>query len=381
MSKTIADLRSDVSRKLHGTSINKVQGEYEVYNEGAREILNDIDFYETKRTQQITNAIYADVYDYTLPTDLKGNKIIDIRPQVNRGLEDYPVQTYGMNFDRRKETQNFTIKDNSGVRSLRFNSGASGATEVHNCDSITNNGTWVVGDDATNLTEDTLNYVSGTGSLNFDVTGVGTTASLHNITLDELDLSDNENNSAFFMYVYMPSIVTNATFTWGDDLTSNYWSDTITAPQYNSFVVGWNLLRFDWDGATKTGTPDSSKVKAIKLSITYDGVFDTDYRLDRIIVPRGTIYEVEYYSKYLFKTSAGVWKEECSGLTDEIALDLEGYNILLYKVLELIAPQVFAEDASFDYSLYDKKYLTSKFRYQQKYRSEVRQPRTYYYKI
>jgi hypothetical protein len=30
MSKTIADLRSDVSRKLHGTSINKVQGECEL---------------------------------------------------------------------------------------------------------------------------------------------------------------------------------------------------------------------------------------------------------------------------------------------------------------------------------------------------------------
>jgi hypothetical protein len=179
----------------------------------------------------------------------------------------------------------------------------------------------------------------------------------------------------------MPVAITNATFIWGDDLTSNYWSDTITAPQYDDFVVGWNLLRFDWNGATKTGTPDSSKVKAIKLSITYDGSADTDYRLDKIIVPRGTIYEVEYYSKYLFKTSAGVWKEECDGLTDEIVLDLEGYNILLYKVLELISPQVFAEEASFDYSLYDKKYLTSKFRYQQKYRSEVRQPRTYYYKI
>ena len=89
--------------------------------------------------------------------------------------------------------QNFAIEDNSGVRTLRYNAGLSGNTLLHNCDSITSNGTWVVDDDSTNLTIDTLNYISGNGSLNFDTDGSSTTASLYNTTISNVDLSNLEN--------------------------------------------------------------------------------------------------------------------------------------------------------------------------------------------
>lgn len=378
MGRTIAQLRSDVGRKLHGTNINKVQGEFDVYNEASREVLNDIDFYETKRIQQITNEIYNNVYDYTLPTDLKGNKIIDIRPQANRQDTDFVQQNYGVEFGRYKENQTFNIKDNSGIRSLQLSVNAGNSVVIHQCNSLDNNGNWVVDDDATNIRLDNLNYITNSGSIRFDVSGVSTTASIVNDDIDSVDLEDYENTGAFFMYIYMPVVITDATFTWGND-DANNWSTTITQPQYNNFVVGWNLVRFDWNGAISTGTP-TTDIKYIKFSMTYDGNIDTDYRISKIICSLGKIYEIEYYSKYLFKSSGGTWKEETNDLTDEIVLDLEGYNCLLYKVLELIAPQIQAEEAGFDYSLYDKKYQTSKIRYQNKYKSEIRPPTQYYYK-
>jgi len=377
MGKTIAQIRSDISRKLHGTNINKIQGEFEIYAEASREVLNDIDFYETKRIQQITNNVYASVYDYTLPTDLKGNRIIDIRPQANRNYADFVNQNYSVEFDRYKTNQTFNIRDNSGLRTLRLSTNLGTSVVIHNCDSVSDNGTWTADDDTTNVRLDTNNYIKNSGSIVFDVDGSGTVASIYNDDLEEVDLEDYENTGAFFCYIYCPVTITDATLYWGND-NANYWEDTITAPHYNTFQVGWNLIRFDWNGSTETGTP-TTDITYLKLSITYDGNVDTDYRLSEITCNSGNIYEIEYYSKYLFKDNAGNWIEEPTVLTDEIVLNSEGYNCFLYKVLELIAPQVQAEDAGFDYTLYDKKYQLSKFSYVSKYKSEIRLPiQTYY---
>jgi hypothetical protein len=379
MARTIAQLKNDLARKLHGTNLNQVQDVNGLIDEAAREVLNDVDFYETKRIAQIGNAVYSDVYDYTLPTDLKGNKIIDIRPQVNRGDGDVSTSRYGVSFDRFKSKFHFTIRDNQGVRSLRYNKGDGTNTTIHQVNSITANGTWSVGDDGTNLTLDTVNYISGNGALNFDVDGSTTTVSLQNTDMTAVDLSDYEDQGAIFVWVFMPVVITDATLRWGTDVTANYWEDTVTAPQINSFQVGWNLLRFDWNGATETGSPSSSAVDSVKISLTYDGNADTDYRLDNIVCSLGEIHEIEYYSKYLFKNTSGTLIEEVSADTDEVVLDLEGYNCLLYKCLELAAPQIQAEDSGFDYQLYEKKYTQSKQRYKQKYRSEIRKPKSYYY--
>jgi len=378
MARTIADLATDVSRKLHGTNINKLEGEFSLYDEAARAVLNDVDFYETQKTAQIANAIYTDIYDYALPTDLKGNKIMDIRPQVKRGLEDYPRQTSTLNFDRRKLLQDFTIKNNARVRTLRFNADVGNLTVLHSMDSITSNGTWTVGDDGSNLTLDSVNFVAGSGSLNFDTSGSTTTVSISNSTMTAVDLGSMEDQGSLFVWVYCPVAITSTTLDWGSSSTV-YWSDTVTTPQNGTFQIGWNLIRFDWNGATKTGTADSSAIDYLKLSLTYDGNADTDYRVDNFVAQLGEIYEIDYYSKYLFRNASGTDIEEVSASTDTINLELEGYNVLLYKVLELAAPQVQAEDAGFDLQLYTEKYAETKMKYLRKYPSERRIPIQKYY--
>src|SRR3990167_8147776 len=150
---TISNVKDDLIGIVHSTTLNKITNFNSVLQRAARNLLSRIDPADTKRITQITNALYDDIYDYSAPSDLKGNKIVDIRPQINRATSDSMSQRFGKSFDLLK----------------RLNT-------LHDCDSLTANGTWSVCGDGTNLTADTLDYVSGSASLNFDLTGSTTTA-------------------------------------------------------------------------------------------------------------------------------------------------------------------------------------------------------------
>ena len=383
MSYTIAKIKNDIQRKIHGTSLNKIQDIDGVINEAARDVLADVDPAETIRISQITNALYNKVFDYQLPSDLKGNKVIDIRPQVNRTLNDNFSQTYSEAFDLAKENNTFNIQYNSGVKSIRISKDLGSGNTISSLNGITNNGTWVVGNDATNLTEDGLNYITGGASLNFDLDGSTTDGYLENSTLESLDLSKYENKGALFLYVYLPdsSIITNVDLRWGND-SSNYWNATATSQQNSvSFQNGWNLLRFDWNGATEIGTGDSENVDYSRITINYNGTVDTDIRVDNLVIRLGSIYDIEYYSKFIFKSSAGTWKEEEDDDTDEINLDTDSYNLLLDKIMTIVAPQISGVDSGFDFEVAREKYQTNMVRYKGNNKSQIQKPKVHYYRI
>jgi len=379
--RTITNLKQDIQAKLHGTSLNKVQNFLGVVNESARTIMGDVDPLELKRTQAITNAIYSDVFNYPLPADVQTNRIIDIRPQVNRSVSENVTYVYDARFDQFKTDNTFNVDYNQGVKTLRLSKAINDGQTLNECDTITSNGTWSVGDDATNLTNDSLNFVSGNGSLNFDTDGSGTTASLSNSTMTAVDLEDVEDQSTMFAWVYMPVAITNATLTWGSS-SAAHWAATVTANHDStSFQIGWNLLAFEWNGATETGTPDSSAVDYLKMSITYDGAADTDYRLDSIVSRLGSIWEAKYYSSYAFRTSAGIWKEDASLDSDLINFDQEAYNLLLEQIIIKVAPNIQGEDAGFDLQTNLEAYKQHIASYKRRYKSESQKPKSVYYTI
>src|SRR3990167_1673784 len=99
------------------------------------------------------------------------------------------------------------------------------SVQVHDCDSLTANGTWTASGDATNLTLDEVDFREGDGSLNFDVSA-GTSLVISNTTLSPtFDLTDFENVSYFTVKVYLPTITSFSSIAlrWGTDLTANYW--------------------------------------------------------------------------------------------------------------------------------------------------------------
>lgn len=382
MAYTISDAKNDLEGILKGTTTNKVRNLYGVFDRAARDILLDADPRETKRTAQIAGAVYDGVYDYTAPADLKGDKVIDVRPQFGRAEAELFGKRYSTDFDRYKGDgeRKFQVTSRNGVKSIRIDDPIGGIVTLNECDSITSNGTWAASNDATSLSEDTLYKVSGSASLRFDVSGVGTTATLSNSTMDSVDLSAHEDVATVFAWMWFPdaSKVTNVILRWGTD-ASNYWTKTVTSQFSGAFQDGWNLLGFDWDSATETGTGDSSDVKYLLATITYDGTADTDFRLDSVVSSTGRILDIEYYSKYLFSSSAGTWKERVTDDSDVVNLDVESYPLFLSKAAELCAQQI--ETSKDDTAWFKTEYRSALKRYKGTSRSESAKARTLYYRV
>jgi hypothetical protein len=386
MAYSITAAKSELEGRLHGTTINKITNIDRVFNRSARQLLLDIDPQETKRITQL-GTIYDKVFDYSAPADLKGDGIIDIRPQQERQSYDKYQGAYSQDFDLRKRWGNsqssFSIQFDSGTKTIRIaNQNATAGAKLNTCDTLTGNGTWAVSGDASNLTIDNVDYVETSGSLKFDLASSGSQGIITNSDMTAIDLTDHENQSAIFFYVYLQtaSVFTSVEIRWGSD-ASNYWSRTLTTDaQGNSLQNGWNLMKAEWNGATETGSPDVENVDYIQVLYNYDGTEQTGVKLDNIVSILGKIFEIEYYSKYLFRSSAGVWQETVLTDNDLINLDTETYNLFLDQLTIQAAQQQFGKDSGFDISLFRDSYANGIKRYKALYKSEKSKPRsTYYY--
>lgn len=350
----ISTVKTDLSGMVHGTSLDTVKNLSEVFNRVARTLLSKVDPPETIRIGQITNAVHDDIYDYDVQDDLKGTKIIDLRPQVNRDLDDSFSQRFSRTFDKYKRTGTFQVRYDNDVKTLRLSAAITPVpTTIHGMNSLTANGTWVVGGDATNLTLDENNYMSGSGCLNFDLTGDATTGYIENTALGtSVDLEDEEDIGKIFVRVYIPdtSIITNFILRWGSS-ASAYWSATVTSPHDQSdWKTGWQILAFDWNGAMETGSPDSSAIDYLRLTVTVSSATaETDLRVDKITCSSGSIFEIEYYSNYLFTNSAGTLQQKTSADEDYLILDDDAYQIYLHECVIAISQQKQGANAAFDY--------------------------------
>ena len=342
---TIAEVKEDLNGILHSTSTAKVINLNALLYRAARNVLTKVDPPSTIRIAQITNAVHDDIYDYAAPSDLKGSKIIDIRPQVKRTEADSFSQRGIKDFAKYLADGEFSIREDSGNKTLRIAVDISPSpVTLNEMDSLTANGTWAAADSGNNLTLDTLDYVLGSGCLNFDATGATVSVSIQVSDMTAVDLSTHDEKSQLFVWVYIPdkSIVSSVTLLWGNDLTTNYWSATATTPHDATAIkTGWNLFRFNWNGATETGTVAPATIDSLKITITQSAAtVETDYRVDRIVSTVGKIYEIEYYSEFLFRSSAGTFQQKTSDNSDIINLDEDGYNLYINECGFLIAQQV-----------------------------------------
>ena len=379
MAYTITKLKTDLEARLHGTSLNRVQNVDGIINRAAGKILLDLDIAETKRTATIANTIYDNVYDFQLPSDLKGSRIINIYPQT--GWVNSVSKVYSADFEKNKTTNTFAIKFNSGVKTLRYSTtGLKSGTTIDTLETV---GGWAATADCENLEADSNNYISGGASLKFDLSGASTTGYLETSTLPAVDLSSTKQEGAIFLWVYLPdaSVMTNFTLRFGS-ASGAYWSKTETTQTDGTvFIDGWNLLRFPWSSATKTGSPDVSAITYLRLIMTYDGTATNELRIDNMVYRYGELYNVDYYSKFLFRTSAGIWQETVSDDSNIVNMDTDSYNIILDKCAELASRQIAGTDSNFDYQTYIADYREGVRRYQYQNKTEVNKAKNIYYRV
>ncbi len=385
---TISNLKTDLINSLHGTTLNKVQGVNQLIQRAGSELLLEIDPMETKRIVQLANPIQNSVWDYTLPVDLKGTKIIDIRPQANRTYLDKYLNIYNQAFDIGKSYSyqpTFSVLYNTGLKTIRINNNLIiNGISLNQADGLTNNGTWTGTGGATNLRQDNLQFVTGTASsVEFDTLAGQSTATLTNNTMTAVDLTTHLNQSQIFFWTYLPTAanVTSVEIRWGSS-TSNYWSKVLTTTQQQvAFANGWNLLEADWSTATKVGSPVVTAINTVVIIWTYNSTAMSGFRFNSIWSRLGVISEIEYYSKYLYQNaSTGAFQETILSDGDIINLDTESRNLLYLLSCTYAVQQVQGLDAMFfDDQYFQQKYNTALEEYKAQYKSEWQKPKSSYY--
>jgi hypothetical protein len=386
MAYSVLNAKADLTAIIHGTTLNKVRNLNGLFNRAARQLLADLDPQETIRYVE-TGAVFSQVYDYAAPTDLKGTKIIDIIPQVNRNPQEVFLSKYNQAFDIAK---NFSLQDmftviyNQGIRTLRMNfSNAPAPVVIDTISAISDNGTYSVGGGATGLIANNQNFVVGGGSLQFNLSAGQSTGYLENSTLTAVDLTDELNQGTQFLFVYLPSAssVTAVTLRWGSS-SGNYYSVSTSVTQSNTtFQNGWNLLAFPWTSATTTGSPDVTSITYVRVTFTYDSTLQTGVLVNGLTSQLGSLLNMEYYSEDLFRDAiTGGFQATVTDDSNLINLGIESYNIFLDQLAYLTAQQLQGLDALFfDANFFSTAYQQGIQKYKNTYKSQVQKPQTNYY--
>lgn len=382
MSYSINQANGDLAAVLHGTNLNKIQNLNGLHNRTARQLLLDLDPQETIRKVLTTTPLFNQIWDYACPSDLKGNRLIDISPQYQRNPSQVISQTYNQPFDINKNiavvNSEFTVQFNNGVKTIRINdTSLPQGVVLDTCEALEN---WATSGTASTLTVDNVNYASGSGSLSFNAnTGIG---AISQNTTSQLNLSSQINQSSLFYYLYLPtgSALTSTEIRWGSD-SSNYYSRIATVTnEGNAFQTGWNLIRADWLGATVVGSPVVTAIDYIYIGVTVTSN-QTGIKVDNIVSDMGIYRTMEYYSKFLFRNaSTGAFQETVLDNSDLINLDTESYNLYLSLLAFYADQQVQGLSATFfDNSFWGQEYLKNKTRYTALNKSQVQKPRQNYY--
>jgi len=330
---TITGVKSILDRKFAGANIDDIQGisDFSLFKEAAVNLLVEISPAET--TRRTTIEVLKDVFDYDPPSDFRG--LIDARTQkAFRANNDNATRRFSEEFDQEKNLGDFTKEWRDGDKLLRYSRiVGTGNIGIHNMDTLADNGTW--DGTASNIALTKLNPFRGSGAIAADY---DTGEYIENDNMTAVDLSDHENKSILFLAGYFPdaSLVTDVNLRWGNDVDTNFFNRTVTAPQFGSFKNGWNLIPFAWDGATETGTVDTEKIDSIRITLTLSSS-DTDIWFDDIFSALGEFRDFIYYSNAIFRTSAGVFKETPTLVTDIINLDTDAENLYVYECIRLAA--------------------------------------------
>lgn len=352
MSYTYAQLKTRVNAKIKG-KIGILVNSRDTLNEGARQVMTDIDLRSARRKTQLTPNLSSGRNRYTCPSDLKGYGIIDIKPQVSAQKKaEYdliPVEEFG----RTSDNNVIAIEDADNQRNILVKTETTDKKVTISTfdDTTAGGGTWSGFGDGTNVSADSDNYVSESGSLKWDISAAaGTTAGVVNSTLNQIDFTDYLNGNGFIrVYVYIVSTtnITNFIIRVGND-SSNYYSKTVTAQaDGTAFQTGWNELRFDLTSLTETGSVTDTTIDYIAIYMTKSTakVSETGYRFDSMILARGEIHYVHYYSKYPWRNSSGTYLANSTADSDILNADEDEFNLIVKKCSELAADEV-DEDTS-----------------------------------
>ena len=349
MAFPVSNLKEHLIGMSHSGTLNRVRNFEALLERAVGTFLLKCHPLDNIRTAALSSTIHDDVYNYTLPSDF--GFLIDLIPQDDRDSWDRAFRNDAVQFDLEKAIKNRTvsIEGSEGVKVIRINWRSRTPKTINTMNSLTLNGTWAVtAAGASGILRDTIFKKSGGASIQFDLTATG--GGIQNTTMTAVDLTDEDEVSNVYYWIYFPTVPTSTTIIWGNDLTTNYWTGVAQTAQADgsAFRIGWNLIRTPWSTATETGTVAPATVDSVRVTVANAAAIN-NIRVDNITVSIGRNFDIKYHSKYLITNAAGTtWLSRTTSDDDLLVLDNDSLPMFLHETLIEIAQQIEGADSTFD---------------------------------
>lgn len=335
---TYSELSQEIVDPKRDDNITDTVTLLNVVNRAARAVIRSIDLRGTKRNAQLASKLFPEVYNYAAPSDYKA--VIDVQPQANRSIRTQIELVDEARFDRTKRAnygRRFALKTDDFTERVLFDGDDinSEVLSISGLNSLTSDATWTVFGNADNLTLNTTNSIQGGGSLSIDLTSGGTTAGIYATDLSTKDISKFTTDGSLFIWVYIVATanITNFICDIGNDLTTNYYTQTITTNAWGaSFEAGWNLLRFDFASMTENGTVTDTAIDSFRIYMTKSsGKTGSGYLFDDVRVRTGEYHNILYYSQCPWQNSSGTYINDATTDTDVINADFDEIDLFILR--------------------------------------------------
>lgn len=349
-----------LNTKIHGKKANLTSGESgdtnverDLINSGVRIALSDIDFRGNIRETTLTPGLMDNQYDYALPTDFKGDRFIDLRPQNTDSRDEF--EEYHLvpqtEFDRRKNVEHgiATIMNNQLTRYLRVSADIDDDEIQVSAMEDTNWRTF----DSTSVNDsdikiDNDDYIEGNGAIRFKTDCSDTTDSvvgIQNTSISSFDISEYLARGSAFVDAKLTVADTGIhqiSLRVGSDSNNYYQISDSTQNDCSAFQTGWNKIRWDFQNKSQTGTPVDSAIDYAAIFWSRDTTTsallhldDTDWGFDNLLLKRGKYYNLSYYSRYAWQDTAFSLVENSSHDSYALLVQNDEFEVIMAKVAEL----------------------------------------------
>lgn len=345
MRNSVADLKEDVQAILTGIDLDEVPNLYGSFERAVSTFIQKADVPETMIRQPI--MLYSGVTFYTPDPRMFGTGVIDIRPQA---VNTWAGQVYKRPISDFKQLQrrlpygytvSFEYQDGDPVMGI-IQGKTVPQTNISSMTSVTG---WSVGGNASGLTQDNTVYYQAPASSRFNLASAGAQGTLTTSLDNALDLSSYAGVGVNFLAAYFPDadLITSVELRIGSN-SANYLSVTATAGFLGDFTSNlWQLIDFDWAGATTVGTPVLTAMNYVEILTNYTtGTQLNNVRYGGLWISLPSPHEILFYSAAAFREgTTGPFSVNISadgqGDENEIIFRDAAYNIYVQEVAREIA--------------------------------------------
>lgn len=306
MSTDLAYINSIVNDRRRDTTTNSI----DMSTVGFRAINSTIQIWNEVHdwpwTIKTVNFNYnPGIYTYTVQTDFKFPLTLQsYKPNMNSG--NYTLVS-PLKFPSSLYSTRFAVSNVAGIQYLMVKSLDGNNATINPATEYNDNGTWVGATAISNVSTSNYEGFTWPSSVSFDYSG--TTGTLTNSTMTAVDLTAFQNRSVLYVDIYFPTVtsITSVSLKWGSD-ASNYYSVTSTTNYLGqSFVVGWNRVKFAWSSPTTIGTPVVTAIDYLQMTLAYSvNPSATGFYFQNVFISENVPLTLTYYSTNMVTTLAGV---------------------------------------------------------------------------